>query len=214
MEKSLCRTCPPDLNVIETFRVDAGHIAFWPLHLARLQRTCLKLEIPFDAKAVQAALAALPKEGVLRGRLTVDLAGRPTLGFADLPATKTVWNVAIAPQMLRSDDPWLSVKTTQRGLYDTFRANLPQGIDEWIFLNEQGRLCEGTITNIFVGELQNLRTPPCAAGLLPGVLRQSLLEAGHAYEDDLAPSDLRDGFWIGNALRGLIPAQLVAVERA
>ena len=31
---------------------------------------------------------------------------------------------------------------------------------------------------------------------------------GRAFEGDLTPADLDDGFFIGNALRGLVPARL------
>jgi para-aminobenzoate synthetase/4-amino-4-deoxychorismate lyase len=42
------------------------------------------------------------------------------------------------------------------------------------------------------------------------VLRARLIDEGRAIEGDLRPEDLADGFFIGNALRGLIPARLVA----
>jgi para-aminobenzoate synthetase/4-amino-4-deoxychorismate lyase len=45
---------------------------------------------------------------------------------------------------------------------------------------------------------------------LPGVLRRSLIEQGRAEEAELTLDDLMDGFLIGNALRGLMPARLLA----
>jgi para-aminobenzoate synthetase/4-amino-4-deoxychorismate lyase len=44
---------------------------------------------------------------------------------------------------------------------------------------------------------------------LPGVLRRTLIEEGRAEEADLRCEDLRQGLMIGNAVRGLIPAQLM-----
>ena len=41
------------------------------------------------------------------------------------------------------------------------------------------------------------------------MLRRSLLEAGRAEEAELTLDDLKDGFLIGNALRGLVPAVLL-----
>jgi len=40
------------------------------------------------------------------------------------------------------------------------------------------------------------------------VLRRSLIEEGKAREAELTLEDLSGGFFIGNALRGLIPAVL------
>ena len=39
-----------------------------------------------------------------------------------------------------------------------------------------------------------------------GILRAELIESGRAVEAELTEADLSDGFFIGNALRGLIPA--------
>jgi para-aminobenzoate synthetase/4-amino-4-deoxychorismate lyase len=45
--------------------------------------------------------------------------------------------------------------------------------------------------------------------LLPGVLRRSLIEQGRAVEAELTLGDLKDGFLLGNALRGLMRAKLL-----
>ena len=44
---------------------------------------------------------------------------------------------------------------------------------------------------------------------LPGVLREHLIADGKAREAELTLDDLAGGFWIGNALRGLMRAVLV-----
>ena len=41
------------------------------------------------------------------------------------------------------------------------------------------------------------------------MLRARLLREGRAREAVLYPADLADGLFVGNALRGLIPARLV-----
>jgi para-aminobenzoate synthetase/4-amino-4-deoxychorismate lyase len=51
-----------------------------------------------------------------------------------------------------------------------------------------------------------LVTSPLRHGLLPGILRADLLESGRATEAPLTRADLTAGFFIGNAVRGLIPA--------
>jgi para-aminobenzoate synthetase/4-amino-4-deoxychorismate lyase len=54
-----------------------------------------------------------------------------------------------------------------------------------------------------------LITPRVDHGLLPGVLRRSLIEADKVVEGDVPLDALRDGFLLGNALRGLMPARLL-----
>ena len=45
-------------------------------------------------------------------------------------------------------------------------------------------------------------------GVTKRVLRSELVEKGRAVESHLRLADLADGFFIGNSLRGLIPARL------
>jgi 4-amino-4-deoxychorismate lyase len=97
----------------------------------------------------------------------------------------------------------LRVKSTRREAYDQARATLPDGLDEVIFLNERGEVCDGSITTVFFDRGQGMRTPPLSSGLLPGVLRAELA----CPEEVLLAEDLpRVRLWVGNALRGLIPA--------
>jgi 4-amino-4-deoxychorismate lyase len=121
--------------------------------------------------------------------------------------------VQVSEKRLSSDDPWLRIKTTNRALYDAERAALPKGVDEWLFLNEAGHVCEGTITNIFVTLANGDRvTPPVTSGVLPGILRQQLVAQGWA-ERIVTPDDLRSAreIMMGNALRGLIRADIAPI---
>ena len=102
-------------------------------------------------------------------RLTLDARRggrrRPQRRYAPGPE---VWRCASPTQRLDPDDPWLRVKTTERALYDAARAALPPGVDEMLFLNRRGEVCEGTIANVFLERDGVLLTPPLGCGLLPG----------------------------------------------
>ena len=77
-----------------------------------------------------------------------------------------------------------------------------------MFVRADGQVTEGSFTNVFVARDGVLVTPPADLGLLPGVLRAELLATGRAVEGRLTVDDLRGGFQLGNALRGLMPATL------
>jgi 4-amino-4-deoxychorismate lyase len=118
---------------------------------------------------------------------------------------KPEWHIGLAPARLLSDDPWLRVKSTNRAAYDQTRAALSNGLDELIFQNERGEVCDGTITTVFFDRGQGLRTPPLSSGLLPGVLRAEMA----CQEEALMAVDLpKVRLWVGNAVRGLIPCIL------
>lgn len=225
MESPLCPTAvtgadmpapaliPPDpasFRVIETFGWDGRRFPRLNRHMARLAATCARFGIPFDPMQVLVRLDALPDVGPLRIRVTVALDGTVAVTHAAFAALAGPWRVAVAAAQLQADDPWLAVKTTERGLYDRARAALPTGIDELLFVNDRGEMCEGTITNIFFDAGAGLRTPPLVCGLLPGILRGELLETGRCSEAVLPVAALADvQLWVGNALRGLAPAVLV-----
>lgn len=212
MESTLC---PPGLEqprVIETLAWDGQQYVRMHKHMARLERTCAQLGYALDVKHVLAQLQQLHVGVALRVRVTVGNAGDVEVTNAPLAASAHQWRLAIASQRLQADDPWLQIKTTRRALYDQVRAALPAGLEEIIFCNERGEVCEGTISNVFFDAGQGLRTPPLLSGLLPGVLREEMLSTGACKEAILRQELLTSAkLWVGNSLRGLIPAVLTSV---
>lgn len=204
---------PPDpvaFRVIETFGWDGHRFPRIWRHIARMSATCARFGIAFDKMELLVRLEALPDVGPLRIRATVGMDGAVGVTHAKLGAPATLWRVAVAGQRLDSADPWLQVKTSERVLYERARAHLPGGTDELLFANERGEVCEGSISSVFFDAGEGLRTPPLASGLLPGILRAELLDSGQCREQVLHLEDLRRvRLWIGNSLRGLIPAVLV-----
>jgi para-aminobenzoate synthetase / 4-amino-4-deoxychorismate lyase len=116
-------------------------------------------------------------------------------------------SVALAALPVDGDDFRLRHKTTDRGFYDAAR----RGVFEILFTHPDGQLTEGSFTNIFVERDGILLTPPLSRGLLGGILREDLIDTGKAREADLRADDLAHSFLIGNSLRGLLPAKLVAL---
>ena len=116
--------------------------------------------------------------------------------------------VVLRPLPVASSDFRLRYKTTDRRFYDLARQE--SDAFETIFADAEGRLTEGSRTTIFVERAGRLLTPAVALGLIPGILRAKLIEEGRAEEAELTRADLMDGFFIGNSLRGLIPARLVS----
>jgi 4-amino-4-deoxychorismate lyase len=187
----------PGLRLIETMLWDGVQAPRWALHLARLRRSAELLGWGCPK------IAPSGPDHPARLRLTLDREGRVEWTVATLPPAKAEWRVGLADRRLRSDDPWLRIKSTRREVYDRARAALPEGLDEVIFLNQRGEVCDGTITTVFFDRGQGMRTPSLACGLLPGVLRAEL----GCVEEVLRAEDLpKVRLWVGNALRGLIPA--------
>src|SRR5690606_1583182 len=119
---------------------------------------------------------------------------------------EAIMHVAIVSRDATAEDLRLRHKTTDRSIYrDALRRG---GTFEVLMTDAQGFLTEGCFSTIFVERGDKLVTPPLRRGLLPGILRQSLIDMGEAVEADLRPHDLEGGFFIGNAARGMVAASL------
>ena len=198
-------------HLIETmgFTPDEG-IAHLPLHLERLEQSAAWHDFRFDRHEVrnllQAAVGAL--RAPARIKLVLAAGGAAAVSCTPPPSPPASARAAIVPLPVTPGDPRLAHKTSDRTFYDAARR--ASGMDEVIFERSDGRLTEGSFTNLFVERDGVLLTPPAADGLLPGVLRRHLLETGRAREASLSRADLDGGFLLGNALRGLFRAALVA----
>jgi para-aminobenzoate synthetase/4-amino-4-deoxychorismate lyase len=117
---------------------------------------------------------------------------------------------AVSSSRVDSSDLFLFHKTTRRELYDREWQEYADrlGTDEVIYLNERVELAEGSRTTIFIRRDGELLTPALTAGLLPGTLRAQLLAEGKAREAVLTLADLQsaDAIFLGNSVRGLVPA--------
>lgn len=206
-----------DYELIETLRWEpARGFVRVERHLARLQASAGVLGFRHEAAAVEHALSAAGGGPTpLRIRLTLSRTGVVACAshaFEPIPSG-TTWKLRMARVRLDAADPLIRHKTSSRDVFQAARLEFTaEEADEVVLLNRQGRLCEGTITNVFLdrGDGRPLLTPALANGLLPGVLRGELIEQGRAAEADLLPHDLASArsIFVGNSLRGLIPATI------
>ncbi len=196
-------------DLIETMRFDTlAGIALLERHLARMKASAQAFGFEFDRHAARNELqaATFRLRTPARVRLLLARSGAISIGIAPLPeAAAAPVRVAIRRRQVAPDDFRLAHKTSRRSIYP--RA---EGAWETLYTDADGYLTEGSFTSIFVERDGILVTPPLARGVLPGVLRAELLENGRAVEGDLTAADLAGGFFLGNALRGLVSAVTVA----
>lgn len=202
-------------GLIETMHVDRAGIRFLARHLARLTESAAVLGISCPLDELEEALRKTASEldPPRRLRLQLDADGAWHLASASLPPQPaSPPAVVVAAQRVSSDDPLLRHKTTRRAVYDAARAGLPEdgSVLDALLLNEEGEVCEGAITNVFVLREGRLATPPVSCGLLPGIMRGHVIEAYGAREAVLRPDDLAQAerLFLTNAVRGMIEVRL------
>lgn len=220
LKGSFARKSAPGLgaaqfDLIETMRFtpETG-IALLDLHLERIKASAAELGFAFDRHATRNRIHALcfELERPAKLRLMAARSGATSLTTSDLPPPREAPLACIALPLPVDPDDWrLRHKTTDRAFYQGALEVAEQaGAQEALLVRDDGLLTEGSWTSVFVERDGKLLTPRQSLGLLPGVLRQSLLDNGKAEEADLTLDDLAEGFLLGNALRGLMPARLMA----
>ncbi|MFB0612144.1 aminodeoxychorismate synthase component I [Aurantiacibacter poecillastricola] len=199
-------------DLIETMRFDPeGGIPLLELHLERMKASAADLGFAFDRHETRNRIQALcfELEAAARVRLLLSRTGAVSLEAHPLPPALPDPAPCIAlPHPTVAHDWRLQHKTTDRSFYEAALATAKSVDAVEALLLRDGLVTEGSWTNVFVERDGIYLTPPLSLGLLPGVQRRALIEAGKAREAELTLDDLENGFFIGNALRGLMPATL------
>jgi para-aminobenzoate synthetase / 4-amino-4-deoxychorismate lyase len=197
-------------DLIETMGFDPSEgIIELERHLDRMKNSAEDLDFQFDRHAarneLQAATFGRKQRAMVRLLLSRSGAMAIQLKHYDDPEELPV-RVAVRPLPVQPSDFRLRYKTTDRRFLDLTRQQA--GEYETVFVDPDGQLTEGSRTSLFVEREGKLLTPPLSRGLMPGILRAKLIEEGLAEEAELTPADLEGGFYVGNIVRGLIPAKL------
>ncbi|NCF45309.1 MAG: hypothetical protein GWP70_10885 [Proteobacteria bacterium] len=191
-------------------------------HLQRMARSAAYFGIDFSHNAALAAVscaaqqhAQAASEATYRLRLVLGGSGEFSAQLEDAPvASADLQTVALVPWQVYSKDPALAHKTTQRHVYTQARAAVVDAYGqgtEPLLVNERSEVTETDIANVVFSLAGKLYTPPCSSGLLPGILREVLLQAGELQERVLPAEHLTkvEALYLINDLRGWRTAQLV-----
>lgn len=206
---------PPLPVLVETFLWQYGKgFKNLDLHLARLKRSARLLKHPFNNRKVRQVLdkAVQSKKTDQRVRLTLDQHGAVSVTIQRFEILKTPLTLALSKHILSNSVQNFDHKISARDFYDGERERLKTqySVDEVLFINAEGYLCEGSFTTVFIKRDGLLYTPPRSCGLLPGILRQALISDNTVIERAFKPEDIleTDEIFVGNSMRGLMPARL------
>jgi 4-amino-4-deoxychorismate lyase len=187
----------------ETLRVYGGRPFRLREHLARLARSAetIGLRTPdleeLDRLAGLALAEAGSPESVLRLYWTPGADGGSPLGLALvgpvpdwIEAARARGQKLVALQVPRRSASWLLPGTKSVSYAVNIAAELEarrRGGDDAMFVDEDGIVLEGTVTNVWWRRGRTLRTPAVDLGILPGETRAALVELaerlGYAVEE-------------------------------
>ncbi|MBI5774720.1 MAG: aminotransferase class IV [Verrucomicrobia bacterium] len=221
-------------GLFETVRVANARPFRWAGHCGRLRRGAefLRLKLPLSNDELLAhALALIVEnqmpEAILRVALSRGVGRRgysprgadsPTVVMslheseAVEPGKPFAWRLATASLRLPAGDPLAAFKTANKLPQVLARAEAEErGADEALLLNSSGEIAETTGGNFFWIAGGIVRTPPLAAGVLPGVTRAAIIELcgtdGIAVREERVPPEVlreADGMFATMSTRGVV----------
>jgi branched-chain amino acid aminotransferase len=216
-------------GVFETMKVTGGVPFALSRHLARLAESAARLGLaaptPEVLRAGAAELLAAHAHGEV-GRLRITVTGGdgpagtergtsgPTVLMVAGPGSHWPGSAALAtvPWPRNERSAVAGAKTTSYAENVVALQYAKQrGAGEALFLDTQGRLCEGTGSNVFVVVDGQLLTPSLATGCLAGVTRALVIEWSGATEAELPVSALDEAteVFITSSTRDVQPVHAV-----
>ncbi len=199
-----------DFYVFDSMLLSDGHYYLLERHLRRLADSCAHFDHPLDTVLLrrlwQNAARENP-EGKWKVRSTVNRDGMIRVSCDPPPALREPYTLKLAKNRVDPEDPFLRYKTSERGALEAALESAGDCADV-ILVNSRGELTETSRANLVV-VLDGIRyTPPLSSGILSGVLRAELLEAGEIFERLLYPEDLEraEAVFIINSIRGYVKA--------
>jgi para-aminobenzoate synthetase / 4-amino-4-deoxychorismate lyase len=204
----------PVFNLLETIKYEDGDYTLLAKHLQRFLQSADYFNIPLQEADVRQLLREhqLKHPGEShRIRLLADQKGKLRLTYSEMPEpilTKQPFKLAATP--IDRNNRFYYHKTTYRDIYAMHKIDQPQLFDTLLW-NEAGELTEFTIGNLVIEQDGRLLTPPVSSGLLPGTLREELLDNGKIEEVVLTKYALQNAsrIWLINSVRGWIEMELV-----
>jgi len=222
-------------GLFETLRVQRAEPLHWELHMERLVLSAAELgfPVPEAPERLREGLAELLKaEGLddAVARITVTRGvpgGRPTRTGAWIDVERhgaRRWKGIGrgGARVIFSKRPFHPgalgrYKTTSRLAFSLAREEArAAGADETVLCREDGEALEGATSNLFVVADGEIRTPPLACGILPGIVRAWVLSTScllglEAREADIARASLADAreIFLTNSVQGVVPVATV-----
>src|SRR5690554_6342212 len=227
-------------GLFETIAYRNSQLEFISEHLSRLLEGCKRLKIVFSAEQqqllineVHAVCQQLKNDAVIKVILTRGAGGRGYRYQADMQTTRIISThplpiypathasgitVRICQQRLASNPSLAGIKHLNR-LEQILARNEWQDdtIAEGLMFDHQERLIEGTMSNVFLVQGNQLWTPELSNAGIAGIMRQKLIETAQQLGITINVTSLNveqlkqaDELFVCNSLIGIWPITQIA----
>ena len=219
-------------GVFETIRIQAGTPCLWQYHRQRLQLGCQTLGIPLDLDRIDEEIKQLcshtKQDAVAKIIIT---RGESCQGYAilnKLNPTRILWlmppravvseyitqgvTVKVCDYRLPDSSPLARIKHLNRLDQIIARREWNDEYQEGLMLDKNGRVIEGTMSNVFICRGKQLLTPSLNNCGIAGVMREHLMENSSSLGLETIEADIyldevlqSEGVFLSNSLIGVWP---------
>ncbi len=176
------KLCPNDpgitrgLTVFETMRTYDSKVFKMDEHLNRLELSARFMEIPYpNIELIRAEIKQARQQNVWI-RISLTKGGQRIIQTGDIDYTRVGKSVEVATIPMTTK-PWLpgSIKHSSRAAWNMASKTL--GVEEVIFLDDDGNILEANRSNVFSIVEGILITPPADGRILAGITRETIIKA-------------------------------------
>ncbi|WP_027632363.1 aminotransferase class IV [Clostridium hydrogeniformans] len=205
------------LGAFETIKVTSkGYGVLLKEHIERLNNSLKILEI--DESINHKSIEQIIKDNKIKncGLKIVVTDKNQVISLRDITYKKEDYyngfNLKVSDYRRNSKSLLVYHKTLNYGenILEKRRAS-KEGFQEVIFLNEEDKLSEGAVSNLFFINNNRIYTPKVRCGLLNGVIRQWIIRNFNVIEGEYTLKDLLEsqGAFLSNSLMGIMPINKV-----
>jgi branched-subunit amino acid aminotransferase/4-amino-4-deoxychorismate lyase len=212
-------------GLIETMLWNDGSVRLFRLHMERLTESLDTIGFPtFDEEeflhSIHKTISANkdPEVAIVRAQFFKNIEDKAlhyiieSLPFDHKLPTQKI-TVGITQKAIKCPDSISHLKTSSRMQYTIAKKDADEkGWNDALLLNPQGRVVEGTISNVFAVFGNNICTPPLNEGCINGVMRKYLLEHRSINHLSITEKQLdvtmlqqADEIFLTNAIKGIQP---------
>lgn len=217
----LSKTLNYGMGVFETIRVKNNRLEYLEAHLERLSQSIENLDLAYNISQEKLETQLINycsdhciKDGVVK-LLIADTEPEETISHRvnqySASHYREGFSLSISDIKRHSSNPLWQHKTTNYWL-NIMVKKMAGASEEILFLNEEGHITEGTVSNVFLVKNNIVKTPPLSCGLLPGIMRQQVMETCEALNIEIERSILTtedllesDSLFITNSIMGIMP---------
>lgn len=208
-----------DFKLIETMLWRNGKLFLLDMHLKRLKDSAAYFDYEYSKNYILKSLKEhtdnFKSNKIYKVRLLLSKDGAVEISSSVLKNfnDNKIKKIIFSKKIIDNKNVFLYHKTTNRKLYDDeYLKYRKRGFFDVLFLNKNGQVSEGAISNIIIKKGKYYYTPPIKSGLLNGIYRQYLLK-GQPFplkEKILFKQDINraEKIFLCNSVKGLVEVKL------